>query len=72
MSPTEWTAQCDGPYLSYDISNLIESGHARLVAKEIKSGLLLVQRSDKLNLEIPEGVSADIELGSQALPTLNR
>jgi hypothetical protein len=64
MSPTEWIAQCNGPYLTYDISNLSESRSARLVASEIKSNLFLVQKSDRPNLRIPKDVPADIEIGS--------
>ena len=59
MSPTEWISQCNGPYLTYDVSNLIESGRARLVAKEIKSNLFLVQRSDSPNLEIPKNAATE-------------
>ena len=72
MSPAEWVTQCDGPFLTYDISSLIESGHARLVAREIKSNLFLLQRSDRSNLEIPKGSIADIEMGTQLLSTLSR
>jgi hypothetical protein len=59
VSPTEWISQCNGPYLTYDVSNLIESGRARLVAKEIKSNLFLVQRSDSPNLEIPKNAATE-------------
>jgi len=72
MSPAEWVAQCNGPYLTYDISDLIKSGHARLVAREIKSNLFLLQRSDRPNLEIPKGTVADIEVGTQLLSVYPR
>ena len=63
MSPAEWMEQCDGPYLTYDASRLLASGRARLVAREIKSNLLLVQRSDRPTIIIPKDASADIEVG---------
>lgn len=44
MSPTEWLAQCDGPYLTYDVPDLAEIGSIRRVAKDTTSGLLLVQK----------------------------
>jgi hypothetical protein len=47
MSPTEWLAQCDGPYLTYDVSDLAEIGSVRRLAVDAKSGLLLVQKADK-------------------------
>jgi len=72
MSPAEWVAQCNGPFLTYDISNLIESGHARLVAREIKSNLFLLQKSDRPNLKIPKGTIADIEVGTQLLSVYPR
>jgi hypothetical protein len=62
MSPAEWIEQCDGPYLTYDASNLLASGRARLVAREIKSNLLLVQRSDRTAMTIPKNASPDIEV----------
>jgi len=71
MSPAEWMAQCDGPYLTYDISNLVESGKAKLVAREVKSNLLLVQKSDRPDLSVPKNLPADIELGAQA-PAIGR
>jgi hypothetical protein len=60
MSPTEWIEQCNGPYLTYDTGNLLSSGHARLVAREIKSNLLLVQKSDGPTLRMPEIAPADV------------
>ena len=62
MSPAEWIQQCDGPYLTYDASSLLASGRARLVAREIKSNLLLVQRSDRPAMTIPKNAFADIEV----------
>jgi hypothetical protein len=68
MSPTEWIAQCDGPYLTYDPSILLASGRARLVAREIRSSLVLVQKSDRPDLLIPKNAVADIEQRLQTLP----
>ena len=45
MSPTEWLAQCDGPYLTYDTPNLAEIAGVRRIASDAKSGLLLVQKA---------------------------
>jgi hypothetical protein len=47
MSPTEWLAQCDGPYLTYDVPDLGEIGSVRRVARDTKSDLLLVQKADR-------------------------
>lgn len=44
MSPTEWLAQCDGPYLTYDVPDLAKIGSVRRLATDAKSGLLLVQK----------------------------
>jgi hypothetical protein len=68
MSPAEWLAQCNGPFLTYDASALLASGHARPVAREIKSNLILVQRSDGPTLKLPKPVPGDIELAAGAPP----
>jgi hypothetical protein len=72
MSPAEWLAQCNGPFLTYDASALQASGGGRLVAqviaKEIKSKLFLVQRAGGPALQLPKPVPADIELAAPALP----
>jgi hypothetical protein len=44
MSPTEWLAQCDGPYLTYDVPDLAEIGGVRRFARDAKSDLLLLQK----------------------------
>jgi hypothetical protein len=44
MSPAEWLAQCNGPYLTYDIPNRNGLGSVRRIASDPKSGLLLVQK----------------------------
>lgn len=44
MSPAEWLAHCDGPYLTYDGLDLARIGTIRRIASDAKSGLLLVQR----------------------------
>jgi hypothetical protein len=46
MSPAEWLTQCAGPYLSYDGADLEEIGGVRRVARDPKSGLLLVRKAD--------------------------
>lgn len=71
MSPAEWIGQCDGPYLTYNPSSLLANGHARLVAREIRSNLVLVQRSDRPDVRIPKDAAADVELEAQALPILS-
>jgi len=47
MSPTEWLAQCNGPYLTYDVPNLKELGSIRQIASDPKSGLLLLQKANR-------------------------
>jgi hypothetical protein len=49
MSPAEWLAQCDGPYLTYDTPDLAETAGVRRVAIDPKLGLLLVQKADRPN-----------------------
>jgi hypothetical protein len=56
MSPAEWLEQCDGPYLTYDVSGLERPGLALSIARDIKSGLLLVQR---INGEAAAGDAPD-------------
>src|SRR5436190_4141550 len=53
MSPTEWLEQCDGPYLTYDVPGIEEIGSARRVARDTKSDLLLVVKTDKANARSP-------------------
>jgi hypothetical protein len=62
MSPAEWLAQCNGPFLTYDASALLAGGRARLVAREIKSNLFLVRKADGPDLQLPKNPPADIEL----------
>ena len=68
MSPAEWLATCDGPLLTYDAAALVADGRGRLVAKEIKSNLFLVQRSSAPALQVAKPTPADIELQAQTLP----
>jgi hypothetical protein len=49
MSPTEWLERCEGPYLTYDVSDLEVVGSVRRVARDTKSGLFLVQKADGAN-----------------------
>jgi hypothetical protein len=53
MSPTEWLEQCDGPYLSYDVPDLDKIGNVRRLARDTKSDLLLVQKTDRPNARSP-------------------
>lgn len=45
MSPAEWLAQCNGPYLTWD-ETLVKSGQARQLARDATTGLLLLQWTD--------------------------
>jgi hypothetical protein len=49
MSPAEWLEQCNGPYLSYDVSGLNEIAGIRPVARDPESDLLLFKKQDELN-----------------------
>jgi hypothetical protein len=53
MSPAEWREQCDGPYLSYDVSGLNEIAGTQAVARDPESGLLLFKKQDALNFGSP-------------------
>ena len=64
MSPAEWLAQCDGPYLTYDASDLVSSEVAQVVAREIKSNLLLVKRANQPPIKIPADIAADVEVAA--------
>jgi hypothetical protein len=45
MSATEWLAQCDGPYLTWD-DTPVRDGQARLIARDAATDLLLLQKTD--------------------------
>lgn len=66
MSPAEWLAQCDGPFLTYDASVLQANG--QVIAQEIKSKLFLVQKAGGPALQLPKPAPADIELAAPAVP----
>lgn len=44
MSPAGWLAQCDGPYLTYEVPDLAQIGNIRHVARDANSDLLLLQK----------------------------
>jgi hypothetical protein len=44
MSPAEWLQQCNGPYLSYNVSGLNEIAGIHAVARDPESGLLLFKK----------------------------
>lgn len=46
MSPAQWLQQCNGPYLSYDVSGLNEIAGIEAVARDPESGLLLFKKRD--------------------------
>ena len=45
MSPAEWLAQCNGPYLTWD-ETLVKGGQAQLLDRDTATGLLLLQRAE--------------------------
>jgi len=49
MSPAEWLQQCNGPYLSYNVSGLNEIAGIYAVARDPESGLLLFKKPDALS-----------------------
>ena len=49
MSPDEWLSSCDGPYLTYRAEVFSESPEAKVIAREVSSGLFLVIKTERLN-----------------------
>jgi hypothetical protein len=49
MSPAEWLEQCNGPYLSYNVSDLNEIAGIEAAARDPESGLLLFRKQDALS-----------------------
>lgn len=45
MSPSQWLAQCDGPYLTYSATDLNKVDGVRQVAADKQSGLLLIEKT---------------------------
>ncbi len=61
MSPEEWLANSDGPYLTYHPEVFANSQDARVIAKEVTSGLFLVVKKHVLdNLSIKINPSTDL------------
>ena len=56
MSPKEWLAQCNGPMLTYNPSVFLGVSEAKIIAREVKSGLYLVVRTNGTPLLIPKEI----------------
>ena len=61
MSPTEWMKECDGPYLTYRPKKLFKEKDAKIIAKEIRSGLYMVTREDD-SIKSPSFPLYDLEI----------
>lgn len=58
MSPDEWLSSCDGPYLTYRADAFPESAKAKVIAKELHTGLFLAIKTERLD-----------EISIKSLPT---